>query len=182
MIALENEKRFLYQWELNQRVMIDGFTPGTRVEFSARYDCKNSAIPVSSYEEGGHVYAPIPNILLQSDGYIRVYVNPSSGDPQKPQEKEFRVIRREKPENYEYSETPSLSINNKIDKYWGEGNKGKALVIGDDGYVTTSSTSGQVVGGISAEDDGQGNVTITLPDSLEAVDDGIGNVIIRQRW
>ena len=176
MIALENEKRFLYQWELNQRVMIDGFTPGTRVEFSARYDCKNSAIPVSSYEEGGHVYAPIPNILLQSDGYIRCYVNPSSGDPQKPQEKEFRVIRREKPENYEYSETPSLSIDTKLDKYWGSENKGKTLVIGMDGYVT--STKGQVDSGISAKDDGKGNVTITLPGGLTAVDDGIGNVLI----
>ena len=179
MIALEKGKRFLYQWELNQRVIVDGFTPGTRVEFSARYDCKNSAIPVSSYEEGGHVYAPIPNILLQSDGYIRVYVNPSPGDPQNPQEKEFRVIRREKPENYEYSETPSLSINNKIDKYWGSENKGKALVIGDDGYVTASTASGQVNSGISAKDDGKGNVTISLPGSLKAVDDGIGNVFIR---
>lgn len=176
MIELENKKRAFYQWELDQRVIIDGYKPGTRVEFSARYDCKNSAIPVSSYEEDGHVYAPVPNILLQAAGYIRVYVSPSAGDPQKPQEKDIRVIRREKPENYEYSETPSLTIDNKLDRYWGPGSVGKALVVGSDGYATPTEVKSS--GSLTAEHDGQGNVTMFLADGMSVSDDGEGNITI----
>lgn len=176
MIELENDRRALYQWELNQRVVIDGYKPGTRVEFSARYDCKNSSLPVSAYEENGHVYAMVPNILLQSPGYIRVHVNPSANDTQAPQQKDIKVIRREKPENYEYSETPALTIENKLDRFWGTGNKGKALFIGEDGYITPAKVSTE--GNIVAKDDGQGNVTLALPGGMVSSDDGNGNVII----
>lgn len=176
MIELENNRRALYQWELDQRVLIDGYKPGTRVEFSARYDCKDTSIPVSSYEEDGHVYAPVPNILLQTAGYIRVYVSPSASDSQPPREKEIRILRREKPENYEYSETPSLTIENKLDRYWGKANKGMALVIGEDGYITPTKI--QPSGGIIAESDGEGNVSLTLPGDMSVSDDGEGNVTI----
>ncbi len=176
MIELENNRRTLYQWELDQRVMIDGYKPGTRVEFSARYDSKNSSIPVSSYEEDGHIYAPVPNILLQVAGYIRVYVSPSAGDAQSPRTKDIRVMPREKPENYEYSETPTLTIENKLDRYWGKANKGMALVIGDDGYITPAKV--QPSGGNVAESDGEGNVTLTLPGGMSVTDDGEGNVTI----
>lgn len=173
MIGLENDRRALYQWELNQRVLLDGFKPGTRVEFSARNDCKNSALPVFAYEENGHVYAPIPNILLQAAGYIRVYVSPSAGENQKPQEKDIRVIRREKPDDYIYTETPISSIEDKMDKYWGEENTGMSLVVGNDGYVSLSKT-----GKLVAEHDGKGNVFVTLPLGMVSSDDGAGNVTI----
>lgn len=173
MIELENNRRALYQWELNQRVQIDGFKPGTRVEFSARNDCKNSSLPVSSYEENGHVYAPVPNILLQAAGYIRVYVSPSAGDTQKPQEKDIRVIRRERPEDYVYAETQTISIEDKMDKYWGEEYKGMALVVDENGYVSPGKS-----GKITFEHDGQGNVTMKLPNGMTLSHDGAGNVTI----
>lgn len=173
MIELENNRRALYQWELNQRVQIDGFKPGTRVEFSALYDCKNSSLPVYSYEENGHVYAPVPNILLQSAGYIHVYVSPSAGDLQKPQEKDIRVIRRDKPSDYVYTETPINSVEDKVDKYWGEGYSGMTLVVGENGYVAPGRS-----GTITAEHDGKGNVTVTLPNGMGFSDDGAGNVTI----
>lgn len=107
MISLENNKRALYQWDLNQRVIIDGFDPGTRVEFSVLYS-DNTPLPVAAYEDGDIVYAPIPNILLQKSGYIRVCVRPAAGVNKGVQEKDIRVVKKEKPENYEYSETPLL--------------------------------------------------------------------------
>lgn len=105
MIELENNKRFLYQWELNQRVLVDGCKPGARVEFTALYKGADEPLPVSTYEDDGHVYAPIPNILLQEDGYIRVFVS------QPAQEKDFKIVLREKPEDYVYSETPLLMVD-----------------------------------------------------------------------
>ena len=72
MIELEGGARILKQWSLNKRVIIDNFLPGTRVEVIKKYDNKDSALPVMAYEDGGHVVADIPNILLQTPGYIRV--------------------------------------------------------------------------------------------------------------
>lgn len=143
MIELENNQRVLLQWSLNQRVILDGFLSGTKVEFSVPYDCKDSALPVEAYAEGDRVYANIPNILLQSPKIIRVLVCPSAADTDHtPEEKDFKVVRREKPEDYAYTETPTLSLDSKVDMYWGEEQKGKALVIGEDGRVTATEPSG----------------------------------------
>lgn len=177
MIELEGGRRVLYQWELNKRVILDGFPAGTKVEFSAKYDCKDSAIPVHSYAVGNHVYADVPNILLQKYGYIHVYVSPSAADvDHTPQERDIKVVRRDKPEDYEYTETPTASPENKLDRYWGAENKGKALIIGEDGYITAGEPTSSG-GDVTAEDDGQGNVTINIP-GLTVTDDGSGNVVI----
>ena len=178
MIELDHNRRVLHQWEKDQRVIVDGFRAGTTVEFSSRYDCKNSAVVVSSYEESGRIYANIPNVLLQHHGYLQVYVRPSASDAwHTPALKDFKVVRRDKPEDYVYTETPTLSLESKVDRYWGTENSGKALVIGEDGYVTTGKpTSSGGNGYAVAEDDGQGNVTINI--GLSVTDDGAGNVAI----
>lgn len=183
MIELENGQRVLRQWSLNQRVIVDGFRPGTRVEIAQKYDCKDSALPVTAYEVDGHVYADIPNALLQKAGYIKVSVLPSAADTEHtPAEKDFRVVRRDKPGDYDatYTETPTQTMENKIDRYWGVENKGKALIIGEDGFITTgeptSSPGGS--GDVSVEDDGAGNVTINNIPGSSVSDDGNGNVVI----
>lgn len=110
MIELEGGARYLKQWSLNNRVILDGFPEGTRVEISKKYDCKDSALPVAAYAEGDHVYANIPNILMQDPGYIRIYVRPSAADPEHHAEiKDYRVTPAEKPEDYFYTETPLLT-------------------------------------------------------------------------
>ena len=110
MIELDNGTP-LYQWDLDRRVRIDGFAVGTMVEIT---DPDGSEpLCVTSYEEAGHVYAPIPNILLMLPGYIRICVLPDDG---KPQERNFRVTRREKPEDYAYHETPLVVTESTDDK------------------------------------------------------------------
>lgn len=152
MIKLEDNQRVLYQWSLNKRVIVDGFLPGTKVEWSVRYDCKDSALTTVAYAEGEHIYADIPNILLQSPGYIRVLVLPSAADTDHmPEEKDLKVVRREKPEDYAYTETPTLTLDSKVNAYWGEENKGKALVIGDDGCVTAAAPSGGISASVIGE-------------------------------
>lgn len=136
MIELENDRRYLNQWGLEQRVQIDNFLPGTWVEFSMVNDFRHATLITEAYEECGHVFANIPNVLLQNFGYLHVYVNPPATDMvHTPEEKDFKVIRRSKPGHYIYTETPTVSFNSKVDIFWGEEHAGKALVVGDDGYV-----------------------------------------------
>lgn len=114
MIELERNKRMLNQWDLNQRVQLIGYEPGTRVEFSRLYDSEKIPLPVAAYEEDGLVYAPVPNILLQDNGYLRVQIRPSADGTQPGLIKDIRVARRKKPEDYEYSETELLKTVDEI--------------------------------------------------------------------
>lgn len=151
MIELENERRYLNQWGLNQRVQIDNFLPGTWVEFSMVNDVRSNTLITEAYEECGHVYANIPNVLLQNFGYLRVCVNPPASDmAHTPEEKDFKVVRQRKPGHYIYTETPTVSYNSKVDIFWGKEHAGKALVVGEDGYV---DVSGKAVDDNIATDD-----------------------------
>lgn len=142
MIELENERRYLHQWGLDQRVQIDNFLPGTWVEFSLVNALRNTTLITEAYEECGHVYANIPNVLLQNFGYIRVYVNPPAHDmAHTPEEKDFKIVRRQKPGYYIYTETPTVSYSSKVDIFWGTEHAGKALVVGEDGYVKASKAT-----------------------------------------
>lgn len=176
MIELEHERRYLNQWALEQRVRIDNFLPGTWVEFSHLNDCKNSALVTEAYAEAGHVYANIPNVLLQAYGYLHVYVNPAADDmAHTPEEKDYKICRREKPGHYIYTETPTVSYTSKADTFWGVENAGKSLVIGPDGYLVPGEPASS--GDLSVGDDGSGNVSITIP-GVNITDDGAGNVTI----
>lgn len=136
MIELEYDRRYLLQWGLEQRVLIDGFLPGTWVDFSHVNDCKNSALTTEAYVEAGHVYANIPNVLLQLPGYLHVVVNPDASDmAHTPEERDIKIVRRPKPSHYIYTETPTVSYGSKVNIYWGPEHAGKALVVGEDGYV-----------------------------------------------
>lgn len=116
MIELEGGARILKQWSLNNRVIIDGFPVGTRVEVYKKYDCTESALPVLAYEDGGHVVADIPNIFMQEPGFIRVIVCPSAEDAERnPEIKDLRVVKAEKPEDYVYTPTRTISYQ-ELDK------------------------------------------------------------------
>lgn len=156
MIELENERRYLHQWGLDQRVQIDNFLPGTWVEFSILDGVRSGTLVTEAYAECGHVYANIPNVLLQNFGYLRVYVNPHADDmAHTPEEKDFKIVRRQKPGHYIYTETPTVSYSSKVDIFWGTEHAGKALVVGDDGYV---KASGKTVDDSIATDDEVGDM------------------------
>lgn len=136
MIELEHDRRYVNQWALNQRVLIDGFLPGTWVDFSHLNDCKTGALTTEAYVEAGHVYANIPNVLLQMPGYLHVVVNPHADDmAHTPEERDIKIVRRKKPSYYIYTETPTVSYSSKVDIYWGVEHAGKTLVVDEDGYV-----------------------------------------------
>ena len=177
MIELEHNQRVLYQWDLKKRVVLDGFLPRTKVEFSSKYDHKDSALTVYAYVDSGHVVADIPNELLQTAGYLHVYVRPPASDVvHAPEQKDIKVVKRDKPEDYACPMTPTESLENKVNKYWGPENAGKTLVIGEDGYLVAAEPKPSS-GSITTEDDGEGNVEVTIS-GMSVTDDGAGNITV----
>ena len=99
MFKIENGRLSFYQWDNNQRLIIEDPTI-TEVHFCNRTsDC---SLVTEVYEENGKRFANVPNILLQEDWTIRVYAY--CADYTLIEEK-FIVFTRSKPADYIYTET-----------------------------------------------------------------------------
>lgn len=104
MIRIYNGREHFFQWDLNQKVIIDEPT-ATEVHFCNRTD--ECSLVCEVYEEDGLRVANVPNILLQTDWDIRVYIYCSDFTKI---EKRFAVNRRSKPADYVYTETEIKSF------------------------------------------------------------------------
>ena len=100
MILLENGRSCLYQWDIDQRVEIESAEEIIEVHFVNAVT--SPALVVSVYEEGGRRFANIPNILLQQFWPIQAY---GCCESRVRDVETFKVIRREKPADYIYTET-----------------------------------------------------------------------------
>lgn len=65
----ENGRKFFYQWELNQRLIVDEAC--TMVQFAN--GTLPNALGVEVREENGVRYAEVPNILLQTAADLHAY-------------------------------------------------------------------------------------------------------------
>lgn len=93
----------LYQWDTGQRVLLTGVEAGTNVDFGHP---GGELLGVKTYEDDGLIYADIPNILLQQTREIRMYVYIAQGaQGETVYARSFRVLPREKPTDYVYTET-----------------------------------------------------------------------------
>lgn len=99
MLFLENDKECLYQWDINQRVIVDD-NEITEVEFSN--GANGAGLVCAVYDENGKRYANIPNILLQDRWNIRAY---GCCDVSVIDVLYIDVIKRVKPDDYVYEET-----------------------------------------------------------------------------
>lgn len=105
MITIEGNKSALYQWDINQRIILTDVEPGMKVYYSHVGDDKNECLVLLTYRENGVVYSNIPNILLQQKGIIAVYVCVQEENKEYTKHNaEILVLPREKPIDYIYSE------------------------------------------------------------------------------
>lgn len=110
MIKIEDDKPFLYQWDLNMRVELLNIKQGTEVHFSDTYITSDNCLVAESYEQNNKVFANIPNILLQRSGIILVYLYiQDEGRAWTEFKTEIVVLPRKKPANYVYTETEVLT-------------------------------------------------------------------------
>lgn len=102
--AVEGDRAQLYQWDLNRRLILTGFGPDTQAHFGQG----DSALVVAAYDDGGVLYADIPNICLQRAGMLYVYIY-SPANTRTRTAAAFSVWARPKPEDYVYTETDTLT-------------------------------------------------------------------------
>ena len=153
MFFLEDGRTQLYQWDLNRRLRIAD-PKVTEVHFcNGSDDC---ALVVKTYTDDtydGNLYADIPNIILQSDLPIKAYAY--INDTYTQDCLCFKVIKRNKPSDYVYTETEIKSY---------EYLNAKLTQIEEIGF--SEETVGNAVNSymyehpLSITDDGEGNVTI----------------------
>lgn len=107
MITIEDGRKQFYQWDLGQRLLVEGYPGGTQVHFASRWADEETALITETYEEQGKVYVNVPNSLLQSAGELCVYIYVE--DEADGAYTDLRVLltvsAREKPDDYVYTET-----------------------------------------------------------------------------
>lgn len=99
-MKIENGRKFFYQWELNQRLIVD--EPCTIVQFAN--GTMPNALGVAVKEENGVRYAEVPNILLQTAADLRAYAWDDT-TTSVVGSTVFPVYHMEKPAQYAYTQT-----------------------------------------------------------------------------
>lgn len=117
MIRIEGNRTALYQWDSNQRIILNDIFAGTQVHFTDEHSAESECLVVMSYQENGQIFANVPNILLQNSGTINVYIYVEKEDKAYTEYfSEILVLPRKKPQNYVYTETDVLSVTNAVNK------------------------------------------------------------------
>lgn len=134
MITIEGNKSALYQWDINQRLILTDVGPGMKIYYSHVGDAKDECLVLLTYKENGIVYSNIPNILLQQKGIIAVYVCVQEENKEYTKHNaEILVLPREKPIDYVYTEEELKtfeSLEKRIERLEKEG-------TGDNGSLPT---------------------------------------------
>ena len=136
MFKIQDGRENFVQWDLNRKIFVEDESI-TQVHF-ANLSNQNALVT----EVKNHL-ADVPNVLLQDYGTILIYG--CDGNYTKYSEA-YRVLRREKPDNYVYTETEVLNYNNLLGRLDNlEGNIDKIIAdylrenppqIDLDGYAT----------------------------------------------
>ena len=99
-IMLDHIHPYIWQWDKNHRIIIKNGEADVEVHF-ANGLVGQVALVTMSYEENGVIYADIPDVLLQYESHIKVFVYKKDGDKAYT-EKEWviDVLYRPKPDTY----------------------------------------------------------------------------------
>lgn len=104
MLKIQGTRNYLYQWDLNQKVIIVDNDSVNEVHFVNEGQNDNALI-VEVKEDSKARYAEIPNILLQSGDNILAYEHCEDNGEYTFRKYLLEVIRRPKPADYVYTET-----------------------------------------------------------------------------
>ena len=110
-----DEREAFYQWDLNQKIKSQLFKEGDEVHFGQSRS--SVALVVKTYKEGDDIVADVPNVLLQSTRKIFAFQYVKDGEREyTTNERTFAIIPRPKPEDYVYTETEILRVEDYVRK------------------------------------------------------------------
>lgn len=104
MLKIQGTRNYLYQWDLNQKVIVIDNDSVNEVHF-VNDGQNDNALIVEVKEDPKVRYAEIPNILLQSGDNIIAYEHCEDNGEYTFRKYLLEVIRRPKPADYVYTET-----------------------------------------------------------------------------
>lgn len=108
-IILDHVHPYIWQWDKNHRIIITDGVANCEVHFANGIIGQNALVTMS-YSEKGVVYANIPNVLLQVDSQLKVFVYQVNGDKAYTEtEWTIDVVPRAKPDDYIYTEVEILN-------------------------------------------------------------------------
>lgn len=116
MLKIAGVRNYLYQWDLNQKVITDDSTVD-EVHFANDGHTENALIVQLKGEQTR--YADIPNILLQSGENIIAYEHCNNNGEYTLRKYTLEVVKRQKPDDYVYTETETKtydSLKSELDK------------------------------------------------------------------
>lgn len=166
----------LSQWDVGLVLRITGLTlpETTEVHFANSGDM--DALRVIAKTKDGVTEATIPNEVLQSSGTAYAYVYVTNKESSRTEYKiNLYINRREKPQDYAPENQPDVigqlrqEISGKVDKYQGVENKGRVLVVGEDGNVVPGNAPSGEGGSANNEiiNTMRGDSPLIIPDSTE---------------
>lgn len=117
-------RKYFWQWDRDQKIRLYDVEPDTELHFA--YSGDTSAIVVLSYLEGesGAILCDVPNMLLQRNGVLTIYIYPDEATVERTQ---LYVLTRPRPEDYVYEDYHDLVV--RIEKLEDSGMSG--LTEGD---------------------------------------------------
>lgn len=164
-IRCTNNHAWFYQWDLNQRLLLDGCPDDVEVQFSSMTDGTESTLIVEPYEDEGVMYADVPNILLQYAGNLNVYIYDAAAERTLCR-KIIKVLLKERPADYIYTETEVKSyeaLEKRIDELEEKGVSEERIKEAVDAYLEENPV-----------DTG---IDFTIGNALRLTEDGTLNVV-----
>lgn len=141
-IKIDDRDQVLHQWDKGQRLVLEGFEPGIRVDFGRCHD--GDAPPNYTYEENDKIYVDIPDAALQQSGQLVAYfVSEYEGRSETFFAWPLVVLHRPKPADYVAPEEIPIwhDLQQQIDELKKGGTGGGSISVvpeGDALIITTS--------------------------------------------
>lgn len=115
MFEIMDGRGSFWQWDLNQKLVVQDLPNGAEVHFS---NCNSDYALVTPVKTvGGKNVCDVPNVVLQKAGYVNVFAYVIEGEEKHTEYKaSILILARSKPEDYIYTETETLCYKNLSEK------------------------------------------------------------------
>lgn len=115
MFEILNGRSSFWQWDINQKLVVQDLQNGAEVHFS-NGNSDYALVTLVKTVDGKKV-CDVPNVVLQKSGYVNVFAYVIDGEEKYTEYKaSILILARSKPEDYIYTETETICYKNLSEK------------------------------------------------------------------